>query len=157
MGGSIVARIIDMYKGPVNNGDRLEEVGEHLAEVVAVLKGHVGGQDNVDLDDELVAGVVGAQVLDAADGGGEAHGEVEEQVALVGLGREAAEVADVVDRRLGPLEDDEEGASSWSMRDEAVCMARIVIPIAPFNNSPSNRASFPSASEAGAIGDLEAM
>jgi NTP pyrophosphatase (non-canonical NTP hydrolase) len=105
----IVTSVIDVDKGPVDDGHGLEEVGEHLGQVVAVLEGHAGVEDDVNLDEELVAGVVGAQVLDAADGGGEAHGEVEEEVALVGLGGKAGEVADVVSRGLAPLEDDEDG------------------------------------------------
>lgn len=109
MRGRIVARIINMHKCPVNNGYGLQEVGEHLAEVVAVLERHVGGEDDVGLNEELVSRVVGAQVLDLADGGGEAHCEVEEEVALVRMGGEAGEVADVEGRGLGPVEDDDEG------------------------------------------------
>jgi hypothetical protein len=53
--------------------------------------------------------MVGAQVLDLADGGGEAHGEVEEQVALVLVGGEAGEIAYVVGGCLAPSCNDEEG------------------------------------------------
>lgn len=109
MGGRIVARVVDVDKGAVDNGDRLEKVRQDLAEVVRVLERGDGGEDNVDLDKELVAGVVGAQVLNLADGGGEAHRQVQQQVALVGLGAEARQVADVVGRRLAPGEDDDEG------------------------------------------------
>ena len=53
--------------------------------------------------------MVGAQVLDLADGSGEAHGEIEKKVSLVGLGGESGQVADVVSGRLGPGDYDDHG------------------------------------------------
>jgi hypothetical protein len=63
---------------------------------------------DVDLDVQLVAGVVGLQVFDLGDGLGEAHGEVEEDVALVGRRGGAGEVADMRGAGAGPVGDDEE-------------------------------------------------
>lgn len=105
----IVAGIIDVHKRAVHNRDRLEKVRQHLTQVVRVLERRDGRQDNIDLDKQLVARVVGAQVLDLANGGGEPHGEVEEQVTFVLVGGEAGEVADMVRRRLAPGGDDNEG------------------------------------------------
>lgn len=51
---------------------------------------------NVDFNVQLVAAVVRLQALDSFDGLGEAHGEVEQNVALVGGGGGAGEVADVL-------------------------------------------------------------
>lgn len=76
MSRRIVAGIVHVHKSPVHNGNRLQKVRQHLAQVVGVLERRDCGEDNVHFDKELVAGVVGAQVLDLADGGGEAHGQV---------------------------------------------------------------------------------
>ncbi len=92
----IVTRVVNVNKSPVNDGYGLEEVSENLGQVMTIFEGHASIKHNVDFDDELVAGMVGTEVLDATDGGGEAHGEVEKQVALVGLGGESRQVADVV-------------------------------------------------------------
>lgn len=53
--------------------------------------------------------MVRLQALDLLDGLGEAHGQVEQNVALVGRGGEARQVLDVLGRRLGPVEDDDHG------------------------------------------------
>lgn len=105
----IVTRVIDMHKRSVHNGHRLEEISEHFTQIVAVFQGRAGGQDNVDFDEQLIAGVVGTQILDLADGCGESHGEVQEEVSLVGLGGESGQVADVVGGGLGPGDDDHHG------------------------------------------------
>lgn len=73
---------------------------------MTILEGRSSREDDVDLDKELIAGVVGPQILDLANGRGETHGQVEEQITFVGLGREPREVTDVVGRGLTPVEDD---------------------------------------------------
>lgn len=105
----IIACIINMHKRPVHNGHTLQEVRQNLAQIMGILQRHARVQHNVHLDEQLVACVVGAQVLDASYGGGETHCQVQQQVALVRLCGEAGQVADVVGGGLGPLEDDEEG------------------------------------------------
>jgi hypothetical protein len=104
----IPPRIILMDKRAIDNRHALEHVLEALAQIMAVPQIGVLVEHDVDLDVQLVAGVVGLQVLDLGDGLGEAHGEVEEDVALVGRGGGARQVADV--RRAGarPIGDDEE-------------------------------------------------
>lgn len=76
---------------------------------MAIAEGHALIQHDVDLDVELVAGVVGVQGLDVADGLGEAHGEVEEEGGLLGGRGGAGEVADVRGGGAGPVGHDEEG------------------------------------------------
>lgn len=109
MGWSIITSVVDMDKSSIDNRHGLEEVGKDLAEIMTILEGRGGREDNVDLDDELVTGVVGPQVLNLANGSGEAHGQVEKQITFVGLGREPCEVADVMGRGLTPVEDDDQG------------------------------------------------
>lgn len=53
--------------------------------------------------------MVGLEALDLLDGFGEAHGQVQEHVALVGRGAEARQVFDVLERGLGPVEHDDKG------------------------------------------------
>ena len=97
-----------MHKRPVDRRHAFQHILQALAQVVAVAQTHVLIQHDVDLDVELVARVVGLQTLDGLDGLGEAHGEVEEHVTLVGGGGGAGEVADVLGRGRGPVQDDEE-------------------------------------------------
>lgn len=98
-----------MNEGAVHDGHALEDVAQTLAQVVAVLEGDAVVEDDVNFDIELVAGMVGLQALDLADGVGEAHGEIEQDVALIRRGAEARQVLDVLQRRLGPVEHDDEG------------------------------------------------
>lgn len=98
-----------MDKRPVYDWDGFEEVGQHLAEIMAVLERSRRTKNNVDLDEELVAGMVGTEVLDLTDSGCKTHSQVEKQVSLVGLGGKAGQVADVMGRGLAPVEDDNEG------------------------------------------------
>lgn len=105
----VVRRIVNMNESPVNDGHCLQDVGQDLAQVVAILQRRIGRQDNIHFDKELVAGVVCAQILNLADGCSEAHSQVEQEVALVRLRGEASQVADVVGRRLAPVDDDDEG------------------------------------------------
>lgn len=46
-------------------------------QIMTVLERRGRIQDDVDLDKELIASVVGTQVLNLADSGGEAHGKIE--------------------------------------------------------------------------------
>lgn len=78
--------------------------------------------------------MVGAEVLDLADGSGEAHGEVQQQVTLVRLRTEPGQVADVMCRSVTPGEDDderqEETASGIEPPDLAIetdCAAVLVV------------------------------
>lgn len=105
----IVTSIIDVHKGPVDDGHRLQKVRQHLAQIVGVFEWRDCRENNVDFDKQLVAGVVGAEVLNLADSGGEAHGQVQKEITLVGLGRETSEVTHMVSRGLAPCEDDHEG------------------------------------------------
>lgn len=109
VGRRIVTRIIHMDKRPVYDWDGFEEVGQNLAEIMAVLEGSRRTKNNVDLDKELVTGMVGAEVLNLTDSCCKTHSQVEKQVSLVGLGGKAGQVADVMGRRLAPVEDDNEG------------------------------------------------
>ena len=98
-----------MHKRPIDARHALEHVLQTLAQIVAVAQAHALVEHDVDLDVELVANVVGLQALDGADGLGEAHGQVEEDVALVGASDEAGQVPYVLARRTAPVEDDVEG------------------------------------------------
>lgn len=105
----VVAQVIYVNKRPVHNGDRLEEIGQHFAQIMAVFERRDSREHNVHLDEKLIARVIGTQVLNLADGGGKAHGEVEQQVSLIGLGRESGQVADVLGGGAAPDEDHDEG------------------------------------------------
>lgn len=74
----IVARVVNVNESPVDDRYRFEEVGQDFAKVMTVFEGHVCRQNNVDLDDQLVASMIGSEVLDLTDSCGEAHGKVEE-------------------------------------------------------------------------------
>ena len=70
--------IILMHKRALHKRHALQHILQALAQIVAVAEMHAAVEDDVDLDVELVAGVVGLQALDLFDRLGEAHGEVEE-------------------------------------------------------------------------------
>lgn len=73
-------------------------------------------QHDVDLDVQLVTSVVRIQALDLLYRLGEAHGEVQQDVALVGAGGGAGELRDVEGASEGPVEDDiagEENTAEW--------------------------------------------
>ena len=95
-----------MDEGAFDGRHALEDVLQALAQVVAVAEGHVLVEDDVDLDVELVAGVIGLQALDFLDGAGEAHGQVQQDVAVGGGRRGARELADVRRRRARPVDHD---------------------------------------------------
>lgn len=104
----IPARIILMDKGAIDNRHALQHILQTLPQIMTVAQTRVLVEYDVDLDVQLVAGVVGLQVLDLSDGLGEAHGEVEEDVALVGRRGGAGEVADMRGAGAGPAGDDEQ-------------------------------------------------
>lgn len=105
MVGEIPPGVVQMDKGAVDGGHALEHVLQALAEVVGVAQGDGLVEDDVDLDVELVARVVGLQALDAADRAREAHGQVQQDVAVGGRGGGAGEVPDVRRRGAGPVHD----------------------------------------------------
>lgn len=109
MARQIPAGVIQMDKGAVDARHTLEHILQTLAQVVAVPEGHALVEDDVDFDVELVARVVGLAALDGFDGFGEAHGEVEEDVAVFVGGGGAGEVFDVGAGGAGPVDDDVEG------------------------------------------------
>ena len=124
MARQIPLPVIRMDERALHPRHALQHILQRLAQIVDIPEGAgagleadvvVGGaaapddvlvQDDVDLDVDAVADVVGGDVLDAADGAGEAHGEVEEDVALVRVGGAADEVADVAAGGEAPGEDD---------------------------------------------------
>ena len=71
-------------------------------------------EDNVHLHIQLVAGVVGLEILDLRYSSGETHGQVEEDVAFVGGGCGTGEIADMSCTGSGPICDDEEGEKETS-------------------------------------------
>ena len=83
MVGQVFTRVIGVHKRALDARDTLKDVLQALAEIMAIAEAHALVEDDVDFDVEFVAGVVGSDALDAFDGAGEAHGEVEEDVALV--------------------------------------------------------------------------
>lgn len=95
-----------MHKGPVDNRHTLQKIRQHLTQVVTILERHVRRQDNIRLNEKLIACMVCPEVLDLADRCGESHREVKEEVSFVRLGREASKVPNVVSRSLAPIEDD---------------------------------------------------
>ena len=98
-----------MDKSPIDIGHTLKDILQTLAQIMAIPETDGLIEDDIDLDIEFIAGMVGLQALDVLDGFGEAHGEVEQDVALVGGGGGAGEVADVGHRGAGPVGDDVEG------------------------------------------------
>lgn len=102
-------RIILMDKSAIHNRHALQHILQTFPEIVTVPQTGILIEHDIDLDVQLVPGMVRLQVLDLSDGLGEAHGEVEEDVALVGGGGRAGEVADVGGAGAGPVGDDEEG------------------------------------------------
>ena len=84
-----------MHKGPIDHRHTLKHILQALPQVMTIPDRRLLIQDNIDLHIQLVAHVVRLQALDLLDGLSEAHGEVEEHVALVGGGCCAGEVADV--------------------------------------------------------------
>lgn len=63
---------------------------------MAVLEWRDSGEHNVHLHKKFIARVISTQVLNLTDGGGKAHGEVEQQVSFIGLGRETSQIADML-------------------------------------------------------------
>lgn len=104
----IPARIINMHKRAIHIRHALEDILQTLAQIVGISQADVLVDDDVDLDVELVARVVRLEALDLLDGFGEAHGQVQQDVALVGGGGGAGEVADVREGGAGPVYDDVE-------------------------------------------------
>lgn len=105
----VVTQVIHVNKRPVHNGNGFEEIGQYFTQIVAVFEWRNGREHNVHLHKKLVARVIGTQVLNLADGGGKAHGEVEQQVSLVGLGREPGQVADMLGGGAAPDNNHNEG------------------------------------------------
>lgn len=105
----VVTQVIYVNKRPIHNGNRLEEVGQYLTQIMAVFKWRDGREHNVHLDEKFIARVIGTQVLNLADGGGKAHGEVEQQVSLIGLGGESSQIADMLGGGAAPDKNHNEG------------------------------------------------
>lgn len=76
---------------------------------MAVPQRHVFVQDDIHLDVELVPRVVRLDALDLLDGLGEAHGQVQQDVTIHGVGGGTGEVFDMGGRGQGPVEDDVAG------------------------------------------------
>ena len=100
--------IILMDKRAIHDGHALQHILETLPQIMTIPQTRILIENDIDLDVQLVASVVGLYILDLGDGLGEAHGEVEEDVALVGGGGGAGEVADVRGAGAGPVGDDEQ-------------------------------------------------
>jgi len=105
MGRQVIRRIIKVNKRTINNGDTLKHILQALTEVVGIPQGHVPVEDDVDLNVELVAGVVRLQALDLTDRLGEAHRQVKQHVAFVRRRRRPRQVPDVCGYRLQPVVD----------------------------------------------------
>lgn len=82
----IPPRIIQMHKRAINHRDTFEHILQTLAQIMAIPQTRVLIKHNIDLDIELVARVISLQALDLLDRLREAHGQVEQDVALVGRG-----------------------------------------------------------------------
>lgn len=106
MAGQIHHGIIGVHERAVDHGHTLQDVLQTLAEIVRIAEAHVLIEHDVDLDVQLVACVVRLQSLDVPDRLGEAHGQVEQDVALVGGRRSAAQVPDVFRTGFAPVEYD---------------------------------------------------
>jgi hypothetical protein len=75
---------------------------------MTILETRAGIQHNIHLDVQLITGMVRLQALNLLDSLGEAHGEIKEDISLIGGGGEAAQVLDVFGRGGGPVVDDHE-------------------------------------------------
>jgi hypothetical protein len=96
-----------MHKCTVDIWDRLQDVLQRFAEVMAISQAHTLIKDDIDLDIKLIAGMVRLQTLDLLNGFSETHGQVQEHVTLVGRRGGAGQVADVTQGRASPVENDE--------------------------------------------------
>lgn len=94
--GQIPSGVVQVHESSVDIRHRLNDILQALAQVVAVAQTRAFVEHDVDFDVELVAAVVGLETLDGLDGFGEAHGEVKQDVALIGGRCSAGEVADVL-------------------------------------------------------------
>lgn len=59
----IVARVINVDEGSVDDRHTFQEVGQDLAQIMTVLERHMCGQYDVGLDEQLVTSVIGAEIL----------------------------------------------------------------------------------------------
>lgn len=100
--------IIQMTKGAIDKGDALEDMLETFAEIVTVAERGGRIEDDIDLDVQSVADMIGLDALDALDGAREAHRQVEQDVDLVRAGRGTREILNVRGRGAGPVHDDVE-------------------------------------------------
>lgn len=114
MGWSIVARIVHVHKGPIHNRHRLQEISQHFTQVVAILERRNCRQDNIHFNKQLIASVVGAQILNLSDCSCEAHGKVEKEITLIRLRRETGEVAHMMGGCLAPCENHDQGEEETS-------------------------------------------
>lgn len=94
-----------MHKGAIHTRHALKHILQTLAQIMTVAQGSSFIEHDIHFDNELVARVVGLQALNLADGAREAHGEIQQDVAVGGRGGGAREVADVRGRGAGPVDD----------------------------------------------------
>lgn len=91
---------------------------------MAILEWRNSGEHNVHLHKKFITRVISTQVLDLADGGGKAHGEVEQQVSFIRLGRESSQIADMLGGGATPdkyhNKGEEETAGSVKPPDSAI-------------------------------------
>lgn len=66
-----------MHKRPIHNWHRLQKVRQHLTQVVTILEWRNRRQYNIHLDEQFIAGVVGAQILNLSNGRCKTHSKVQ--------------------------------------------------------------------------------
>lgn len=105
----IPLRIVQVNERSVDNRYAFKYILQALANIMAISQGHAFIEHNIHLHIKFVTRVVGLATLDTVDCLGEAHGEVEEDVAVFRGGDSPCEVFDVQGAGFGPRVDYVEG------------------------------------------------
>ncbi|OSS48738.1 hypothetical protein B5807_06873 [Epicoccum nigrum] len=105
----MIRLVIDVHIGALHIRQALELDLQLLRDVVGGAQAGVGVHDDVDLDDEAGARVVGAHRVDLADGGGVGHGDVGDVLQHGRVGGDADQQLELGVGGAAPQEDDEDG------------------------------------------------
>ena len=106
MAREVVIRVIEMDECAVYARHAFEDILQTLPQIVAIPQAGALVQHDIDFHVQFVACVVSLTALNGLDRLGKPHGEIQEDVAVVGGGRGASEVFDVQGGGLGPIDDD---------------------------------------------------
>lgn len=91
----IPGSIVLMHESTVDSWYGLQNILQTLTEIMTISQAGVLIEDDVDFNVQFVSSVVGLQALDTLDSLGEAHGQVQQHIALVCCSCGTRQVADV--------------------------------------------------------------